>query len=100
MEEKFLNELYGIGAVLRFILRIASLPVQVVFTLLILVSGFICRLVNIVYMLQAVFFVNGSIYVHLSMDLYLLDGNRGIVGIIVAVVSQALTFWGEEGLAG
>ncbi len=41
-----------------------------------------------------------AVYVHLSMDLYLLDGNRGIVGIIVAVVSQTLTFWGEEGLAG
>jgi hypothetical protein len=40
------------------------------------------------------------IYVHLSMVLYLLDGNGGVVGIIVAVVSQALTFCGEEGLAG
>lgn len=40
--------LYGIGTVLRFILRIALLPVQAVLTLLMLATGFIGGLANIV----------------------------------------------------
>ena len=40
--------LYGIGTVLRVILRIALLPVQAVLTLLMLAIGFIGGLANIV----------------------------------------------------
>ena len=40
--------LYGIGMILRFILRVVLLPVQAVLTLLILAIGFIGGLANIV----------------------------------------------------
>ena len=40
--------LYGIGTVLRVILRIALLPVQAVLTLLMLAIGFIGGLANLV----------------------------------------------------
>ena len=53
--------LYGIGTVLRFILRIALLPVQAILTLLILAIGFIGGLANIVCWLLGAFFVFGGI---------------------------------------
>ena len=60
--------------VIRFILRIVLLPVQAILTLL---------------MLAIDSFINGSASL----------GWQGlIVGIIVAVVPQALTIWGAEGI--
>ena len=84
--------LYGIGTVLRFILRIALLPVQAVLTLLML-GG----LANIVCWLLGAFFVFGGICSFINGSAAL--GWQGlIVGIIVAVVPQALTLWGAEGI--
>ena len=86
--------LYGIGTVLRFILRIALLPVQAVLTLLML-GG----LANIVCWLLGAFFVIGGICSFINGSASL--GWQGlIVGIIVAVVPQALTLWGAEGILG
>ena len=89
--------LYGIGTVLRFILRIALLPVQAILTLLILAIGFIGGLANIVCWLLGAFFVFGGICSFINGSAAL--GWQGfIVGIIVAVVPQALTIWGAEGI--
>lgn len=84
--------LYGIGTVLRFILRIALLPVQAVLTLLML-GG----LANIVCWLLGAFFVIGGICSFINGSASL--GWQGlIVGIIVTLVPQALTIWGAEGI--
>ena len=89
--------LYGIGTVFRFILRIVLLPVQAVLTLLMLAIGFIGGLVNIVCWLLGAFFVIGGICSFINGSASL--GWQGlIVGIIVAVVPQALTLWGAEGI--
>ena len=89
--------LYGVGIVFRFILRIALLPVQAVLTLLMLAIGFIGGLANIVCWLLGAFFVIGGICSFLNGSASL--GWQGlIVGIIVAVVPQALTLWGAEGI--
>ncbi len=89
--------LYGIGTVLRFILRIALLPVQAVLTLLILAIGFIGGLANIVCGLIGLFCVIGGICLFINGDISL-GWQVLLVGIIVAVVPQALTIWGEEGI--
>ena len=89
--------LYGVGIVFRFILRIALLPVQAVLTLLMLAIGFIGGLANIVCWLLGAFFVIGGICSFINGSAAL--GWQGlIVGIIVAVVPQALTLWGAEGI--
>ena len=89
--------LYGVGIVFRFILRIALLPVQAVLTLLMLAIGFIGGLANIVCWLLGAFFVIGGICSFINGSATL--GWQGfIVGIIVAVVPQALTIWGAEGI--
>ena len=89
--------LYGIGMILRFILKIALLPVQAILTLLILAIGFIGGLANIVCWLLGAFFVFGGICSFINGSATL--GWQGfIVGIIVAVVPQALTIWGAEGI--
>ena len=89
--------LYGVGTVFRFILRIALLPVQAVLTLLMLAIGFIGGLANIVCWLLGAFFVIGGICSFINGSASL--GWQGlIVGIIVAVVPQALTLWGAEGI--
>jgi hypothetical protein len=53
--------LYGVGTVLRFVLRVVLLPVQAVLTLLMLAIGFIGGLANIVCWLLGAFFVIGGI---------------------------------------
>ncbi len=89
--------LYGIGMILRFILRVVLLPVQAVLTLLMLAIGFIGGLANIVCWLLGAFFVIGGICSFINGSASL--GWQGlIVGIIVAVVPQALTLWGAEGI--
>lgn len=89
--------LYGVGTVLRFVLRIALLPVQAVLTLLMLAIGFIGGLANIVCWLLGAFFVIGGICSFNNESASL--GWQGlIVGIIVAVVPQTLTIWGAEGI--
>ena len=91
--------LYGIGMVLRFVLKVALLPVQAVLTLLMLAIGFIGGLASVVFYLLGAFLVIGGLcsFINGSPSL----GWQGlIVGIVVAVVPQALTLWGEEGLLG
>ena len=91
--------LYGIGTVLRVILRIVLLPVQAVLTLLMLAIGFIGGLAYIVCWLLGAFFVIGGICSFINGSASL--GWQGvIVGILVAVIPQALTIWGEEGVLG
>jgi hypothetical protein len=91
--------LYGVGTVLRFVLRVVLLPVQAVLTLLMLAIGFIGGLANIVCWLLGAFFVIGGICSFINGSASL--GWQGlIVGIIVAVVPQALTIWGAEGILG
>ena len=91
--------LYGVGTVLRVILRIALLPVQAVLTLLMLAIGFIGGLASIVFELLGVFLVIGGLC-SFATDSASLGWQGIIVGIIVAVVPQALTLWGEECLIG
>ncbi|MCR4831693.1 MAG: hypothetical protein K5883_09615 [Pseudobutyrivibrio sp.] len=91
--------LYGVGTVLRVIVRISLLPVQAALTLLMLAIGFIGGLANIVCWLLGAFFVIGGICSFINGFTSL--GWQGvIVGIIVAVVPQALTLWGAEGILG
>ncbi len=52
--------LYGIGMILRFILKIALLPVQAALTLLMLAIGFIGGFANIACGLIGSFFVIGG----------------------------------------
>ena len=92
-----MTALYGIGTVLRVVLRSALLAVQAVLTLLVLAVGFIGGLANIVCWLLGAFFVFGGICSFINGSAAL--GWQGfIVGIIVAVVPQALTIWGAEGI--
>ena len=51
----FRKRLYGLGTVLRFILRIALLSIQAVLTLLMLAIGFIGGLANIICWLLGAF---------------------------------------------
>ena len=91
--------LYGIGTVLRFVLRIALLPVQAVLTLLMLAIGFVGGLASVVFYLLGVFLVIGGLCSFINGAASL--GWQGLIaGIVVAVVPQALTLWGEEGLLG
>ena len=81
--------------VIRFILRIVLLPIQAILTLLMLAIDFIGGLANLVCWVLGVFFVIGGSFINGSASL----GWQGlIVGIIVAVVPQALTIWGAEGI--
>lgn len=89
--------LYGIGTVLRVILRIALLPVQAVLMLLMLAIGFIGGLANIVCWLLGAFFAFGGICSFINGSAALVWQGL-IVGIIVAVVPQALTIWGAAGI--
>ena len=83
--------------VIRFILRIVLLPVQAILTLLMLAIDFIGGLANLVCWVLGVFFVIGGICSFING--YASLGWQGlIVGIIVAVVPQALTLWGAEGI--
>lgn len=83
--EPMMTVLYGVGTVLRVILRISLLPVQAVLTLLMLAIGFIGGLANIVCWLLGAFFVIGGICSFINGSTSL--GWQGvIVGIIVAVV--------------
>ena len=85
--------------VIRFILRIVLLPVQAALTLLMLAIGFIGGLANIVFWLIGVFFVIGGVCSFISPVGSTSLGWQGlIVGIIVAVIPQALTLWGAEGI--
>lgn len=87
--------LYGIGTALRVILRIALLPVQAVLTLLMLAIGYVGGLANLVCWVLGVFFVIGGICSFINGSASL--GWQGlIVGIIVAVVPEALTIWGSR----
>lgn len=89
--------LYGVGTVLRFILKIVLLPVQAVLTLLMLAIGFIGGLANLVCWVLGVFFIIGGICSFINGSASL--GWQGvIVGILVAVIPQALTIWGAEGI--
>ena len=93
--------LYGIGTVLRFILRIALLPVQAVLTLVMLAIGFIGGLANIVCWLLGAFFVIGGICSFISPVGSSAIGWQGLIaGILIAVIPQALTVWGTEGILG
>jgi len=85
--------------VLRFILRIALLPVQAVLTLLMFAIGFVGGLANIIFWLLGVFFVIGGVCSFISPVGSTYLGCQGIiVGIIVAGIPQALTLWGAEGI--
>ena len=91
--------LYGIGTVLRFILKVALLPVQAVLTLLMFAVEFVGGLAGFAFKLIGAFLVIGGLCSFGNGSASL--GWQGIiVGIIVAVVPQALTLWGEEGILG
>ena len=81
--------------VIRFILRIVLLPVQAILTLLMLAIDFIGGLANLVCWVLGVFFVIGGICSFINGSASL--GWQGlIVGIIVAVVPQALNSMGSR----
>ena len=93
--------LYIIGSVLRFALRVVLLPVQAVLTLLMLAIGFIGGLANIFFWFIGVFFVIGGICAFISPVGSASLGWQGLIaGILIAVIPQALTVWGAEGILG
>ncbi len=79
------------------ILKVALLPVQAVLTLLMLAIGFIGGLASVVFYLLGAFLVIGGLCSFINGSAPL--GWQGlIVGIVVAVIPQALTIWGAEGI--
>lgn len=81
--------------VIRFILKIVLLPVQAILTLLMLAIDLIGGLANLVCWVLGVFFVIGGICSFINGSASL--GWQGlIVGIIVAVVPQALNSMGSR----
>ena len=82
--------------VIRFILRIVLLPVQAALTLLMLAIGFIGGLATIVFWLLGIFLVIGGVCSFISPVGSTSLGCQGIiVGIIVAVIPQALNSMGS-----
>lgn len=93
--------LYGVVKIFRFVLRIILLPVQAVLTLLYLAVNFVSGLAIFVFWLLGVFFVIGGISDFICNSRLTTMGWQGIViGILIAVIPQALMVWGSLGILG
>ena len=87
--------------VLRFILRIALLPVQAVLTLLVLVIDFLSGWAILAFRIIGALFLFGGLCQFISKTGSTSLGLQGIiVSVIIVVVPQALTIWGQAGILG
>lgn len=87
--------------VLRFILRIALLPVQAVLTLLVLAIDFLSGWAILAFRIIGVLFLFGGLCQFISKTGSTSLGLQGIiVAVIIVVVPQALTIWGQAGILG
>ena len=85
--------------VLRFILRIALLPVQAVLTLLVLAIDFLSGWAILAFRIIGALFLLGGLCQFISKTGSASLGWQGIiVAVIIVAVPQALTIWGEAGL--
>ena len=87
--------------VLRFILRIALLPVQAVLTLLVLAIDFLSGWAILAFRIIGALFLFGGLCQFISKTGSTSLGLQGIiVSVIIVVVPQALTIWGQAGILG
>ena len=91
--------LYGIGTVLRFVLRVVLLPVQAVLTLVMLAMAFIGSLACTLFEIIGTLGVICGLYEFISSTGSATSGWQFLIGgILLVIIPQALTIWGEEGL--
>lgn len=87
--------------VLRFILRIALLPVQAVLTLLVLAIDFLSGWAILAFRIIGALFLLGGLCQFISKTGSASLGWQGIiVAVIIVAVPQALTIWGQAGILG
>lgn len=91
--------LYGIGTIFRFILSVVLLPVQAVLTLVMLAMAFAgslaCTLSEIIGTLSVIC----GLYEFISSTGSATSGWQFLIGgILLVIIPQALTIWGEAGL--
>ena len=84
--------LYGIGTVLRCILRVVLLPVQAVLTLVMLAMAFVGSLAC------TLFEIIGTLGMICALYEFISSTGSAIGGILFVIIPQALTIWGEAGL--
>ncbi|MBQ5475832.1 MAG: hypothetical protein IIT65_14435 [Lachnospiraceae bacterium] len=91
--------LYGIGTVLRFILKVALLPVQAVLTLLMLAMAFVGSLTCTLFEIIGTLGVICGLYEFISSTGSATSGWQFLIGgILLVILPQALTILGEVGL--
>ena len=91
--------LYGIGTVLRFILKVALLPVQAVLTLMMLAMAFVGSLTCTLFEIIGTLGVICGLYEFISSTGSANSGWQFLIGgILLVIIPQALTIWGEVGL--
>lgn len=89
--------LYGIGMIIRFILKVVLLPVQAALTLLLFAICYVGSLATVVFEFVGTFLVFGGFCAFWREDPSL--GWQGIIaGILFAIIPQVLTLWGAEGV--
>jgi hypothetical protein len=93
--------LHGVGMFFRFVLRLVLLPVQAVLTLLYLAVNFVGGLAIFVFWLLGVFLVIGGIADFIcNNSLTTMGWQEIVIGVLIAVIPQALMVWGSEGILG
>lgn len=91
--------LYVIGTILRFILRVALLPVQAVLTIVLLAVGFISGLAQFVFGIAgAICFIGGLVELFSKTGSASLGWQGIIAGTLFVVIPQAVAIWGELGI--
>ena len=91
--------LYGIGTVLRFILKVALLPVQAVLTLMMLAMAFVGSLTCTLFEIIGALGVICGLYEFISSTGSANSGWQFLIGgILLVIIPQALSIWGEVGL--
>lgn len=93
--------LYVIGTILRFLLRIALLPVQAALTLMLLAIDFASGLIGIAFTLAGDICIIGGIIELCSKTGSTTIGIEGLIGgLCFAVIPQAIALWGETAILG
>ena len=91
--------LYGIGTVLRFVLRVVLLPVQAILTLVMLAMAFVGSLACTLFEIIGTLGVICGLYEFISSTGSATTGWQFLIGgILFVIIPQALTIWGEAGL--
>ncbi|SFG59042.1 hypothetical protein [Oribacterium sp. WCC10] len=90
--------LYGIGMIIRFILKVALLPVQAALTLLLFALCYVGGLVTYASELLGTFLIFCGICTFWMKGPATMGWQGIIAGILFAIIPQALTLWGAEGV--